>query len=376
MKGPERLSVMHCIAPGPFGGLESVVRSLAEGALARHHDVHVAAVVEDRGDTHPYVRMLEEADIPVIAITLPPRAYLRECRQLARAFASRRPALVHTHGYRSDVLAGGVARRHGIPTVSTVHGFTGGDRKNRLYERLQRRAFKRCDAVVAVSRPIEALLLGDGVRRDRVHFVQNAIPPIPGLESREVARRELGLPLEGMRIGWIGRLSAEKGIDLMIEAAARLGSAPVGVSVVGEGPMRQAMEDRSGALGLTGLVQWHGTVIGAARLLRAFDLIVLSSRTEGTPIVLLEAMQAGLPVVAAAVGGVPDALSDAEGWLVAPERPDELARAIDSALADPPARVSKGRAAALRYTRDFAPEPWLQRYEEIYRAVLSSGRDK
>ncbi len=376
MKEVERLSVMHCIAPGSFGGLESVVRSLAEGTLALHHDVRVAAVVEARDGTHPYVRMLEEAEIPVTPIALPSRAYLRECRQLAHAFASYEPALVHTHGYRSDVLAGAVARHRGIATVSTVHGFTGGDRKNRFYERLQRRAFRKCDAVVAVSRPIEALLLGDGVSRERVHLIQNAIPNIRGLLSREAARRELGVPVEGARIGWVGRLSAEKGIDLMVEAVARVGTVDVAVSIVGEGPMRQAMEERANVLGLTGVVRWHGTVMNAARLLRAFDLIVLSSRTEGTPIVLLEAMQAGLPVVATAVGGVPDALSDAEGWLVAPERPDDLARVILDALADATARGEKGRAAALRYARDFAPEPWLKRYEEMYRAVLSSERDK
>src|SRR5713101_3623616 len=85
-----------------------------------------------------------------------------------------RPAVVHTHGYRPDVVDAGAARRLGIPTVTTVHGFTGGGWKNRFYERVQRRSHRRFDAVVAVSRPLVEQLLRDGVPPRRLHLVQNA----------------------------------------------------------------------------------------------------------------------------------------------------------------------------------------------------------
>src|SRR6266849_1325824 len=146
--------VLHVLAAGEVGGLERVVRSLAAGHRALGHAVRVAAVLEPRSSTHPFVRALDGEGLEIIAITVERRAYLKERAAVAALCSRLHPDVVHTHGYRADIVDAGVARRLGIPTVTTVHGFTGGDWKNRLYESLQRRALRRFDAVVAVSRPL------------------------------------------------------------------------------------------------------------------------------------------------------------------------------------------------------------------------------
>jgi glycosyltransferase involved in cell wall biosynthesis len=107
----------------------------------------------------------------------------------------------------------------------------------------------------------------------------------------------------------------------------------------------------------------------AARLFRALDVFVLSSRTEGTPMVLLEAMAAGVPIVATRVGGVPDIVGDAEARLIPPHDPIVLARAIRAVLADRSGARTRAAAAQIRLRRDFAPEPWVARYEAVYQRV-------
>ena len=184
-----------------------------------------------------------------------------------------------------------VARRLGIPTVTTVHGFTGGDWKNRLYERMQRRAHRKFDAVVVVSRPLMVQLIQDGVPPHRLHLVQNAWQGITPPLERLAARRALGIPARAFHVGWVGRLSVEKGPDVLLDAIGHLRDLPIVVSVLGTGRERGVLLDRARALGLAERIHWHGVVPGAARLFSAFDVFVLSSRTEGTPVVLFEAIQ-------------------------------------------------------------------------------------
>ena len=113
-----------------------------------------------------------------------------------------------------------------------------------------------------------------------------------------------------------------------------------------------------------------GQIADAARLIPAFDVLVLSSRTEGTPIVLFEAMAARVPVVATAVGGVPDVVGEREALLVPPDRPDALARAIASVREDPGSARARAAAAATRLATEYAVGPWVERYAAVYRGVM------
>jgi len=303
------------------------------------------------------------------------RGYGRERRAVARLCRALRPAVVHSHGYRPDVLDAGVARRAGVPTVTTVHGFTGGDWKNRVYEWLQTRAFRRFDAVVAVSRPLQLRLVQSGVPLERVHVVPNAWSRgAPALERAD-ARRALGLPLDAFVVGWVGRLSPEKGPDVLLEALALVSDLPVCASFIGEGPARRQLEAHARRSHPDGesRVHWHGAVRDAGRLFTAFDLFVLSSRTEGSPIVLFEAMAAGVPVIATTVGGVPDTVSPEEAVLVPPEHGPALAAAIRAAYRTPEVARARAARARERLHREFAPQPWAERYERIYRHVTTGA---
>ena len=369
LSGEGTIGVLHIAAPCEAGGLERVVHALATAQRRAGHRVSVVAVLPNGREDHPFLPPLIAAGVEVVPVRLRPRAYLRERAAVIEICRRIRPDVVHTHGYRADVIDASAARRLGVPTVTTVHGFAGGDLKNRFYEWLQRWAFRRFDAVVAVSRPLAADLARAGVPVQRLHVVPNAWPegdpPLP----RDRARRMLAVPEGRFHVGWVGRLSPEKGPDVLLAALESLSDLPLAVSVLGDGRSRAPLEALAARRGLAQRVRWLGNRPGAGRLFSAFDVFVLSSRAEGTPMAMLEAMAAGAPIVATAVGGIPDVVSSREAVLIAPEDPAALAAAIRGVYADSKAAAARARRARQRLANEFALAPWLATYERIYRNV-------
>ena len=364
------MQVVHILAPGPVGGLERVVTTLAAGQRASGSDVRVVAVLDEGVREPASLLALEDGGVPVEPVALPARAYRLERRRLGEVLRRLGSTeLVHTHGYRADIQGGAVARRLGIPTVTTVHGFTGGGLKNRLYEWLQRRAFRRFDAVVAVSKPLGETLVLAGVSSGRVHVIPNAAPSLGAALDRVEARRELGLPSVGFTIGWVGRLSLEKGPDILVEALALL-PADVTAVMIGDGRAGPALRRLAAERRVGERIRWCGLVSDAGRLFRAFDCFVLSSRTEGTPIVLFEAMATDVPIVTTAVGGVPDVVSERDAVLVRPEDPQALAEAVLNVRNDPAAARARAAAAHQRLEAERGVAPWVVRYEAVYRRLL------
>jgi len=358
------LRLCYILAPVNFGGLESVVTALAAGMAQRGHDACVLALLEPGGRWEA-LATLSASGVEVVEIRVPPKSYRVEVKRLTAELARRSGAIAHSHGYHADLVSLRAARAAGAPIGSTAHGFTGGGWKNRFYEWCDTRALARFDAVVAVSLPLARLLVARGVPAPRLHLIPNAYRESCAPLSRADARRALGLAPDALVAGWVGRLSREKGPDLFRDA---LTLAPEwNGSILGAGPLEAPLREGAGGLSDPARLRWHGVIPSAGRVLRAFDAVVLSSRTEGTPIVLLEAMAAGVPVVATAVGGVPDVVTEREALLVPPEHPELLARALESIRLQPEAARERAAAARTRLESAYAVEPWLDRYEAVYR---------
>jgi len=373
MEHRPRSTILHITAPARVGGLERVVGALSVGHAQRGHSVHVAAVVPSAANAEQFLSALADKGVHTHAIIVPSRAYRRERAEVRALCRQIGPSVVHTHGYRADVVSGGVARRMGVPTVSTVHGFTGGGWRNRLYEALQVVALRRFDAVVSVSRPLASLLRDGGVPEDRIRVIRNAWSSRESPLPRELARSRLGLPADEVIVGWVGRLTNEKGADVALDALSYLDD-HIRLSFIGDGPERPALVRRAQQLGVVSRVRWHGIIDDAGSLLKAFDAFVLSSRTEGTPITLLEAMAAKVPIIATRVGGVPDVVSDADALLVSSEDASAIAVAIQNAVTDRDAASMRAITAAQRLDAAFAVEPWLSEYERTYADVSRGTR--
>ena len=348
---------------------------LTTGRAARGLPTAALALIAEGSDAPPIVDMLLGNGVQTTVLRTPHRAYRQERRAIRSAALAFGANVVHTHGYHCDVLAGDAAREAGSGLVSTAHGFTGGGVKNRIFEWLQRRAWRRFDVVVAVSGTLQSRLVQSGVPKATVELCPNAWSGTEPFD-RAAARERLRLPLADKLIGWVGRLSGEKGADVMVRALAQL---PVGIGAVfiGDGPQRAALVELANELGVSARITWAGRVPDAGRCMAAFDAFALSSRTEGTPMVLFEAMAARVPIVATAVGGVPDVVSQTEAILVKSEAPGELAAALGLVFSAAEPAAARANAARQRLDERYALHPWLDRYELFYdRAAARSRRSR
>lgn len=367
-EAPPPEPVLHVAAPAAVGGLERVVQGLAVGQRDRGWDVHVAAVVSS--SDHPFLDPLRKGDVPLHTLLVESGGFLKERRFIGGLLDELRPRVVHTHGYRPDLLDAPLARKRSLATVTTEHGSSKMGGKAAVYEWVQSRRRKRFDAVVAVSSPIAARLEEkERVPADRIHLIPNAWPDQVDFLSRREARARLGTDEDELLVGWVGRMIEAKGPDVMAAAVPHIDSR-ASVVFIGDGPLMGLVEDTLARHGEGERVRLAGHMDEAAPLFPAFDLFALSSRTEGTPVVLLEAMAAEVPVVATRVGGVPDMLSESEARLVEPEDPEALAEAVSAALQDLDEMRDRAARARDRLDRELNGEVWLDRHERAYRAAI------
>jgi len=367
------MRITQMFAPAPYGGLERVVTQLCIGLARREHEVTALVVVEQGPRPVPeLVNDLSAGKVRVELVRTPHRAYLQERRAVRALLESIGPGVAHSHGYHADVLLRSVAQGLRIPTLATVHGFTGGSRKNRVFEWLQCRSLGRMDAAVAVSDPVAQVLISAGVSRSRIRVIRNAWAAPGAFLARDEARTRLGISPESRVIGWVGRLTPEKGPAVAVEALAKA-RPDLTLSFVGSGRLEPGLRARTRELGVESRVRWHGAVPEAWQYFRAFDAYCLSSHTEGTPIALLEAMAAGVPVIATEVGGVPDVVSRAEAILVPAGDRDALAGAMNRATE--PGQHARVDAASRRVASQFGLESWLDSYESLYRDLTQPKAD-
>ena len=270
------------------------------------------------------------------------------------AIARVRPEVVQTHNIKSHALVAAVRRVSGVPWVAFHHGYTSTDVKVRVYNQLDRHALRRADAVVVPCAAFIRELSATGVDPSRITVVHNAVDPAP-IVDRTAARRALGVEDRRVIVS-VGRLSREKGHDVLIDACALLEPAlraQLTVLIAGAGPERARLEARAAAASIS--ARFEGFQPSVAAYYAAADLFVLPSRSEGAPNALLEALAAGCPAIATRVGGVPEIVEHGvSAYLVPPDRPQPMRDGIAHLLGNPAAAAglaAGGRCAAARLTR-------------------------
>lgn len=361
------MRALSVIAEMGTGGAESVVADLAGHLVATGHEACVASNGGWRADA------LAADGVDTLALPLRgsgPAQLARAVARLRRETAARPVDVVHAHNVRASLaahLGTRAGRRSRPPLVTTVHGLADGD-----YARAAR-LLAVSDLVVAVSDDVAERLTAGGLDPARLRVIENAVPPPvddPAVRAMERAqlRAELGLTTDSRVVLCAARLAAPKRIDLLLDAWAEVPGAVL--LLAGDGADRAALERQAAPLGER--VRFLGVRRDVGRLLGVADLMVLPSDREGLPMAVLEALAAGVPVVASAVGGIAQ-LGDAVE-LVAPRRADALAAGVRRVLADPDRRdalVSAGRALA---DQRYSSARMQSDYESVYEAMREEAR--
>lgn len=376
------ITALHCRSSAGRHGPERALLELAPALRTRQVDTRLLVLYRqprDGPERHPWVDEARAVGIEAEQVRDPGSLSVAVVRRLARRVRDSGADILHTHDYRTNVLGGLAARRvdRSMAWVATVHLHTTTSRRLRLYRALDLFLLRLADRVVTVSREQRRLLLRRGVDRRRLVLIPNVIDApafAAAAEDPAATRSQLGLPASVPVVTLVGRLTAQKGVDSFLDAAhVILGRQPeTAFLVVGNGPGRPLLEAQAEALGLDGAVHFLGYRNDVAPILAASDIVVVPSRAEGLPLVLLEALAVGRPIVASTVGGIPDLLHHGEtGLLVPPDAPQAVAESVLQLLADPTWAQELGDAGRRQVSQCCTPDRAARRLATVYRAVLA-----
>jgi glycosyltransferase involved in cell wall biosynthesis len=356
----------------PIGGVQIHIKDLAAAVQARGDEVTVLA-----GGGGPFIDALRAQGTRTIvlrhlSVPIQPVRDFRAYHEIREAVIRLKPDLLAVHSAKATVLGRLVGRSLGIPVVVTAHGwtFTPGfpPVQAAVYRQVERLVGPLARKIIAVSEfdrrlAIEARI----VPSDRVVTVHNGIPDIP-VELRATPSRT------PPRMIMVARLGAQKDHATLLRALAGLLESPWELDLVGEGPLMGEVKSLAEAVGVGRRVRFLGQRMDVDQLIAGAQLGLLVTNWEGFPISILELMRAGLPVIASSVGGIDEAVRDADNGFLVPRGDAEALRdRIGRLLADPALRGRMGASGRARYEQEFTLDRSVAKTIAVYHEVAGSG---
>lgn len=352
-------------------GLVLQLLELLDRLRQRDVAVKVACVVRRDSDAQPLVDALDRRGISFAVVPESHRFDPGPVLSIRRIVQEWRPDVLETHGYKSAAHALLLQNACQVQWVAFYHGRTTTSWRVRVYHQFERWAMSRADVIATVSKGVEEHLRPRD--RQRLMLVPNGVVPLPpARRARAAVRAGLGLREEDRVLGFVGRLSLEKGPDVFLQTVETLQARDPRVRglVVGDGSMREELEACAGA-SQGGPTIFVGHVDQVADLYGAMDALVISSRSEVFPNVLLEAVEQRVPVAATPVGGIPWIAEGMESVVVAAES-DELSAAVEAVMTCSDAELVRSRKT-LR--ERFSQERRVEHAMEVYHTALA-GTDR
>lgn len=368
------MRVAHILSSFGMGGQERMVVDLAAQQIRHGHSV--CGISLARGKEGPHASSLREAGARVWRIAKTPGFDPKLALRISELLIREQIELVHTHNPQPLIYGAPAARLARARAVHTKHGANPDTVRRRL---LRRAAGRFVDAYVAVS---EATALIARAERecapDKLHVIANGIDLTRFASTktrRSELRRELGIAPDAWVMGTVGRLAPEKDQCNMIRAALPLLRRGCHLLIAGGGPEREALVDLCTRLSCSHRVHLLGQRDDIPDILGALDVFVLSSRTEGLPLVIPEAMASGLPVVSTAVGGIASVVShDKTGLLTPPGDIEQLMRALARVSQDRDWARALGSSARKVAIAHYSSERMMRDYSRLYEDVLGGSR--
>ena len=365
------------------GGAAVHVRDCARAMLDRGDEAAVLV-----GGEGPFLDELDDAGIPhrpiphLVGRPFALHAWVPAVRELRAALSELEPDLVSCHTSNAGFLGRLAAASLGVPALFTAHSWAFTEGKSRwrraVFTAGERAVAPLTARLITVSDYDRRLALDRGVGRpDRMVTVHNGVPDVEvrlradPRGGKALSGEPAGTGEEPCRIVMVARFERQKDHATLLRALARLEGRPWLLGLVGDGPRTADARRLARDLGIDGRVRFLGYRDDVAEVLSDTHLFALASRWEGFPRSILEAMRAGLPVVASDVGGVDEAVVEGEtGYLVEPEAPGPMAGRLAAMIGDPARRERMGLAGRSRYEDRFTFDRMFERTRAIYEEVV------
>lgn len=376
-----RIRVAYCIDGMGVGGTELNALRTAEQLDRTRFAISVVAL-----RAHGPLRARYDAaaipvhSVPIRSLYHPTTAVA--AGRLASYFARERVDIVHCHDAYTNIFAATAARLSSTPVVLTSRRWLETPFRSRSLAVANAVAYRLADRVIANSTSVARSL----EKKERINprhitvvpnFVEEEAFVAPSLDERSRIRHELQLEDDALVVGVVARLALPKDHVTLLAAAQRLRDRfpKLRIVLVGDGPRRSTIEAEARAIGVDDIVSFAGTRPSRPSMHHLFDVAVLPTFQEGFPNSILEAMAAARPVIASAVGGVPDAVVDGEtGLLVPPADPARLAEALAKLLSNPSLRQTLGEAGRSRARREFHSSNVIPRLADLYAEWVDARR--
>lgn len=357
--------IIHVIAPGGLAGAERVVLGGIDALRAEgEHEVELVVLDERRAPESFAVFASAARAYGIHPVVIPTRSQIELSAIRALYHKLRGAHLVHAHGPKALAWCW-AAKPRATRFVTTHHGDISGDLKAKFYEELSHKIYRRCDRVFAVdeaNRERLAKILGE----DKVALVENFLAvraPAPRVRRPSGALSMLSL----------GRLSREKGLDTLIEALAKCRH-DITLDIAGDGPMRGELEAKVKALSLEHRVRFLGFVDNVHGLLETHDALAMPSHREGMPMALIEALSAGLPILATDVGGIPSIVRPGKDALLTPAGDvTRMARALERFALQHRQLASGAFESAFTTRHRFSARRWSKQTNAHYTSLIESS---
>ncbi len=380
------VKIAYILTPIEFGGLEKVSLTFLKNVNREQYDIHLILLIRPWEEDNTFINFIKSYDFSITTIPVARwspterRDYLRVARcvvYLYRILSKGSFDVVHSHGYFADIITALACKFLKIPHISTCHGFIANDKNLKIYNILDRFMLRSCGRIIAVSSGIMSELVRNGINASRVTVIQNAVDcsdKDKQIDENRIEKRNfLSIDKNKFLIGYVGRLSEEKGVNYLIEAASMLKqlNETFNLVILGDGPKKSELCSQANSKGLDNEIIFTGFQKDIDRWLPALDVFVLPSLTEGTPMALLEAMSMGIPVIASAVGGVPGIIKNGvNGFLLDPGDYKGLSETITLLINDPPLRKKLAAEGVHTIKEMFDVNKWCRKIESEYNSLL------
>ncbi|HZK34046.1 MAG TPA: glycosyltransferase family 4 protein [Bacillota bacterium] len=362
--------IMEIIGPST-GGMKNHYISLVKGLLNSGHKVATVCSFEskvqnDLSKSGAIVYNICIADGSIIKL-------LSTTSRLVRLVKKLKPDIIHCHGFKAGAVGRLAAVLRGIRSVYTIHNFTLYNRSKltcRLINSFERFMSRWTTSYITVSKALMQSVQEQLSGRKNINVVYNGLTGIQAREEISI-RQKWGINDDEIVLGTVGRLIPSKGIDSLVCALKHIRHHDIRLIIVGSGPDRSRIEAKANELNLIDKIIFTGHVESVAQYYRSFDIFVAPSLSEGMGISVLEAMQFGLPIIAAKTGGIPELIDhNTNGILVEPGNIKKIAEAIDFLISDRERTVLMGKRARRDSLDNFTVDEMLSKTLTILNSAL------